>query len=186
MGILDADEAEALWARIWDTLVQLAQDQQAHQVEADPVHRFLKLLRSALASGDAHIATRGGRAPESPEAWGWRRRPGALTSGDDSAYDPQGIRIGWVDNAGVYLNADAALKAANRQSVDTEALSLTEKTLGNRLHEANYLASIDKTRDRYVVRKTCEDVRQPVLHLKAPALFRQSEAQKAHDAEDSD
>ena len=46
----------------------------------------------------------------------------------------------------IYLrNKEKSVKAANRQSVDTEALSLTEKTLGNRLHEAKYLASIDKT-----------------------------------------
>jgi hypothetical protein len=45
---------------VWSALIEVAQNQSQHQREANPVDRFLGLLRSAISAGHAHLATRAG------------------------------------------------------------------------------------------------------------------------------
>jgi hypothetical protein len=63
---LTRSEAEAYCSRVWDALVEVARRQSEHQREADPVDRFIGLLRSAITTGRAHVATRNGGIPENP------------------------------------------------------------------------------------------------------------------------
>ena len=55
------------------------------------------LLQAALAGGHAHVADRGGRVPDGPEHWGWRRKPSG------KAWLPQGARIGWLAATDLFL-----------------------------------------------------------------------------------
>jgi hypothetical protein len=70
-------DAEGYRARVWSALIEVARRQSEHQREANPVDRFFALLRSAIASGRAHVATRDGGMPDNPGAWG--RRAGEPT-----------------------------------------------------------------------------------------------------------
>ena len=62
-GSLTPSEAEGYRVRAWSALIQVARRQAEHQREAHPVDRFLRLLRAALGTGRAHVATRDGAAP---------------------------------------------------------------------------------------------------------------------------
>ncbi len=71
---LTRNEAEVYRARVWSALIELAHRQSQHQREENPVDLFFALLRSAIASGRAQVATRDGGMPDNPGAWGWPRR----------------------------------------------------------------------------------------------------------------
>src|SRR5439155_9954915 len=68
-----AAEAEALEARVWTALGAAAAAQAAQQRDADPVDRFLGLLRSALGTGQAHVQSLAGGPPADARSWGWLR-----------------------------------------------------------------------------------------------------------------
>jgi len=68
---LTRGEAEVYRARVWSALTEVAQRQSEHQREANPVDRFLALLRSAIAAGRAHVAARNGGRPDDPGTRGW-------------------------------------------------------------------------------------------------------------------
>jgi hypothetical protein len=59
--------------------------QSEHLQEANPVDRFLTLLRSAISGGHAHIAMRDGGIPDNPGAKGWRS---SRSSGSDNPGEP--------------------------------------------------------------------------------------------------
>jgi hypothetical protein len=68
--------------------------------EANPVDRFLALLRTAISAGHAHLATRNESVSDNPAAGGWRtqrtlnhRRP---------EWRPQGTRVDWLDGQDLF------------------------------------------------------------------------------------
>src|SRR6202030_4304250 len=75
-----AHEAEALTlaeirvnrSRVWTALMEVAHRQLEHLEEANPIARFLALLRTAISAGHAHLAARDGGMPDNPGARGWR------------------------------------------------------------------------------------------------------------------
>src|SRR6202035_4029329 len=74
---LTRGEADGHRARVWSALIDVAHRQSEHQREANPVDRFLALLRTAIAAGRAHVAARNGGIPDDPGNRGWwSRRPG--------------------------------------------------------------------------------------------------------------
>jgi hypothetical protein len=77
---LTRGEAEAYRARVWSALIEVARRQSELQREANPVDRFFALLRSGIAAGRAHVATRHGGAPAKPKAGLARSRPRAQPS----------------------------------------------------------------------------------------------------------
>ncbi len=169
-GALSAGEAEELWTRLWDALIGVSIKQDEHHSTSDPVERFRALLRSALASGEAHVANGEGNAPQEKEAaWGWRR-DGAFT-GDTSTFRPQGARIGWIEGDNLYLDSGAALKVADRMTADGEKIPFPDRTLAKRLDEGGHLASIDEKRERLHIRRTLEGERRPVLHVKTSFVY---------------
>jgi hypothetical protein len=161
-GAITGDEAASLRERCRRSLLEAASAQEAHQRDADPCERYFYLLRSALASGRAHVAGLKGDTPiHSPQSWGWR-------AGDDRVWRPQGRCIGWVDGPDLYLDADAAYASANLLACEQgESLTTTRNVLQKRLHEDGRLASVDKKRQRLTIRKTVGDSRREVLHLRA-------------------
>jgi hypothetical protein len=157
VGAIDASEAERLWARGWEALGELAAEQSAHQSAGELTRRFRELLAAALASGRAHVASRDGDCPGSPEAWGWRR------SGDE--WRAQGERIGWLDGEALYLEPEAAFASAQKQSRDSgDSLTVSGRTLRKRLQERGLLLSTDTNRQTLTVRCTLEGRRREVLH----------------------
>jgi hypothetical protein len=132
VGAITAEEGGKLSTDGWKALGQAAAAQAHHQAASEPTERFLQLLGAAIASGTAHFASPSGDAPETPEAWGWRRH--MLGS------QPQGRRAGWVDGTDLYLEFDAAYSVAQAmgQSVG-DGLTIQPQTLLKRMHDRNPL-----------------------------------------------
>jgi hypothetical protein len=161
---LSQQGAEELFGRMWEALTEAASSQGQHQGSEEPARRFIELLGSALAGGYAHVAAPSGFAPLIPEAWGWR-------DGEHLGRQPQGTRIGWLDDDDLYLDLEAALTAAQRVGQATGSpIGVTPKTLAKRLHERGFLQSTELTYGELQVRRTLEGRRRRVVHLTASAI----------------
>ncbi len=160
-GALSADEAEALWRRAAAAFLAVAEAQAEHQADYDPATRFPQLLAAALASGAAHVSGPAGEAPENAASWGWRREP----RGGDVELRPQGPRVGWLSGDDLYLQPDAALKAARLMAGDGEALAGTPRTLHKALRDRGLLVSSEPK--RFMVRRALGGMRQRVLHVRS-------------------
>lgn len=168
-GAISEDERASLWRQIWDALGMLAGEQAGHQRAEEPTRRFLDLLTSAIASGEAHVARTDGREPEHPESWGWRLQE---PYGGDAERVPvaKGNRIGWLVGDTLYLLPEAAYVAANRLATATGApLGVAPKTLGKRLHERGLLAAVEP--GGYTVPRVVDGRRQRVLAINANHLM---------------
>jgi len=139
-------------------MLQVAADQAAHLRAADPVRRFLDLIRAAIASGKAHVAGVDDEEPESPGDWGWRSK--------GSFWDPQGERIGWVDGDDVYLEPGASYRVATQMVAGgDEQIGIASRTLAKRMKERGILQSTDS--ERCTTKKAIGERRERVLHLDA-------------------
>jgi hypothetical protein len=112
--VLDEEEAHRLSLEVEAALRTVGETQGAYQRDTDPVERFLPLLMAALSSGRVHLGNRHSAAepPTDPERWGWAWRAA------EGGWTPQGAQIGWVDEAGVYLEPTAAYAALNRLAAE--------------------------------------------------------------------
>jgi hypothetical protein len=162
---LTRSEAEVYRARVWNTLIQVARRQFEHLQEANPVERFLELLRAAISTGHAHLATRDRGMPDNPGAWGWRtQRTGKHRRAE---WLPQGARVGWLDGQDLFLDIDSAYRAAQAMATDGAGIAVGVQTLVKRLHEAGWLRSFDGQRGKLKVRRMIDGKRLEVLHLPA-------------------
>ena len=162
-GALGPAEQVELAQRSGRALEELATLQAHYHQAGDPALQFVALLRAALTSGRAHVADRQGRTPESPEIWGWRRKPAGR------GWVPQGTRVGWVARSDLFLEPAASYQVA-QQAAGLERLPVSEQTLRHRLREHGLLASIDVGRQMLLVRRTLQGCPRQVLHLKANEL----------------
>ena len=162
-GALGPTEQVELAQRSGRALEQLATLQAHYHQASDPALQFVALLRAALTGGRAHVADRQGRTPESPEIWGWRRKPAGR------GWIPQGTRVGWVARSDLFLEPAASYQVA-QQAAGLERLPVSEQTLRHRLREHGLLASIDVGRQMLLVRRTLEGYPRQVLHLRASQL----------------
>jgi hypothetical protein len=170
-----AGEAAALWERGWNALVQAAAEQADHLAAAEPTSFFLRLLLAALGSGRAHVAAPDGAPPMDAEGWGWRLKVIGAGEHVRDEWQPQGKRIGWVEDSEgfLYLDADAAYAEVQRLAGEQgECLTVTPRTLNKRLRERGLLAAVDshRGRTRYAVRRTLEGQRRDVLCLLSDSL----------------
>jgi len=163
-GAIGTEEQADLAHRMSRALGELAARQAPYQVAGDPALRFVALLQSALARGQAHVADRLGGVPEAASPWGWRRKA------KGGRWTPCGVCIGWVAGSDLYLDSSASYQVA-QQAAGLDRLVASEQTLRRRLHGQGLLASIDTGRQTLLVRKTLEGCPRHVLHLKASALL---------------
>ncbi|MCC7169648.1 MAG: DUF3854 domain-containing protein [Planctomycetes bacterium] len=160
----------------------------AEQVEflntADPVNLFIRLLRSAISSGHAHVAdVQGGQPKGNVAAFGWRA-PSDSAAGELRA---MGIRCGWLEGDDLYLDPDAAIKAANMCASDTEHVSLTPRMLSKHLEGRGLLRELGRSRKRLLVRKQIQGARAEVLHVSVSLLGVTSpSSQTSPDDDESD
>ena len=171
IGVRTSSESEQLLQRAWTALCTAAADQAAHQATAEPTERFFDLLRSALGSGEAHIATTDGGTPDSPGAWGWRER--VMERGLESSREwlAQGRRVGWIEGDDLFLDRDAAHRACqNAAGAGGEGLVIGAVTLTKRLDQRGLLASTESGRSSLLVRRSIEGSRRSVLHVLAATV----------------
>lgn len=156
-----------LWRAAWKALQEMAQAQGRLLEDRDPIRRFITLLVSAVASGEAHMASLEGDAPREPARWGWREVTVGTGEYERVDWRPQGKRVGWVSlEEELYLGPDAAFAVAQTlSSRQNEALPVSLQTLKLRLKEDGYLASWEDKRQRTTVRRTIEGKVMEVLHI---------------------
>ena len=161
-GAVDEVEQADLKRRCEEALGELVVLQTQYHQASDPALRFMALLRTALASGRAHMADRRGRVPERAEVWGWRRKRNVRR------WLPQGTCIGWVVGDDLFLESTAAYQVAQH---GTDRLPVSEQTLRHRMREHGLLASVDAGRQMILVRRTLGGCARQVLHLRASDLL---------------
>jgi hypothetical protein len=173
VGAIDAEQRQRLWERAWQALGDLAEAQGEHFSTAEPTAQFLDLLQAALASGEAHVAAPSGEAPADAVSWGWRLSAFGSSENGSGRWEPQGKRIGWLDERHLYLEPEASFAACQRlgQTID-EPLTISQATLEKRLYQRGLLASVEKKRQRLRIRVSgLEGKRRPVLHILAASVF---------------
>jgi hypothetical protein len=170
-GVMDEAEATALNTKVTTALVILAADQAAVMKANEPTATYLHLLKAALVAGRAHLADLEGNAPQGHElVCGWRREPAGPL---EKVWRPQGDRIGWTDGVNLYLNHDAAYRAAQAMAGNgNPGVEVAMKTLSKRLHEKHLLRSVEDAHGTLTIRITVAGHRENgVLHLSASTLF---------------
>jgi len=169
---VNREEADKLWQRGWTALRQVAEAQPSHQAASDPAGRFVELIRAALGSGLAHVASPEGQPPDRPGTWGWREDSRGSTDGVSTVWRPQGNRIGWVRAQDLYLEPEASYAIAQRVARDGgDAITVASKTLHKRLYERGLLVSVDEKRNTLSTRRTLEGARRQVLHLRSASVM---------------
>jgi hypothetical protein len=140
------------------------------------VIRFFELVRSAIGSGQAHVASTEGTPPANPDAWGWRDRVIGAGQHERSEWSPQGVCVGWLQDEHLFLDPDAAHRIAQRSG---DGINIGAKTLSKRLRERGKLVSVDATRGTNTVRRTLIGKRRDVLHVNVSDVWAQKPDQSA-------
>ena len=180
---ITTSENEGLRARAVAAFASLGDAQRTEQAASNPAQRFLDLIGSTIASGRAHVAGPNGAAPARPEAWGWRLQ----TVGPSQEWRPQGLRIGWVDDADLYLDPLSAFHGAQALgSAIGDGIAITPRTLHKRLFEAGLLRSAERERGHFTVRQVLEGRRRHVLHLAVSSLQEPAQVAQPSPASASD
>jgi hypothetical protein len=174
VGAIGPSERDQVLHRAIKGVFQVGQLQARYQRSKTPAERFLDLLRTALSSGDAHVASKDGASPKGSERpCGWER----VDTNMGLQWRSRGKRIGWLVDGDLYLEPGAVYgvtqEAARRQGAQG---LVNEQTLWSRLAEAKILASRDEARQRNTVRRTLDGVQRSVLHLKLDELYPSSES----------
>jgi hypothetical protein len=158
VGAISDTERPELWRNGWNALAEQGAAQAANITADEPASKFLRLLHAALASGYAHVADEKGEAPVDPHRWGWRS--------EGNLQKPQGTRVGWLGDGGLYLEPEASFAAVERLARDqNESFAVSPLTLRRRLNDAGLLATTDKDREKLTIRKTLQSERREVLHI---------------------
>ncbi len=181
------EEADVYLSRCRQALIELAEEAAEENTYDSPSEQWLRLIRSAIASEQAHLVTLNGDYPGAGYGWKKTIHPSMSENTEDRViYNGGGMKIGWIDGDNIYLNPTAAYDTANAVGRNGNTLAIQETTLRKHLDQDGLLASTDKRTkgDKeiklYVVRKTVEGGRQAVLHLKKSTLFPDGDEEKIY------
>ena len=172
-GAISEKDADLLFMKIGEALKTTVRRQGKDLRSGDPVQRFRSLIKTALSSGMAHLASKEGTEPYESKTYGWRWFPGA----EGGCTRPQGDCIGWVVGGTlgivpeVYLDPEAAYRIA-RRAVGTggEPLTVTMRTLKKRM-KGQLKAHDLETRETYTVRRWLQGAQRDVLHVGFDFIF---------------
>ncbi len=169
-GAVGKEEAREIWAKGWQTLCKVGDEQADQQAASEPTERFSELLRAAISGGMAHLehATHADHVPGDPVGWGWRSTTKGSGDFEREEWQPQGTRVGWIREDGLYLQPDTALKLARDMGRDSsDPVSLTKTTLGKRMRDKGILLSTGAVegRESITVRRQFGGRRDAYLHV---------------------
>jgi hypothetical protein len=128
--------------------------------EASDADRFIEFLRSSLAMGAAHLASKLGGCPTEPSACGW------IINGlpDNEIARGQGPKIGWIFDNQIFLDMKATLSVIKTLSTRLgNHLGSSERAISKALFEAGMLAKNDK--GRHTAKVSVEGRRENVICL---------------------
>ena len=157
-------ESKEILSRGWDVFMDLAQEHGRVLREERPTKIFLQAIQEALASGRAFLAD---------------RETGHSVMGGMGTE-----KIGWRDDAGIYLLPTTAYGLVSRLLQHRGGLTLTERALRAMLWEDGII--LKKAEDRHTHKVRCEGKPVHVLWLRPDALggFATGEEEGETDAMD--
>ncbi len=169
-GAITKDQAGTLWTVCQDAIREAAIRQANIQEEECPVQRFLELLGSAMSGGSAHLeGIKGGMPQVTPEAYGWRETTTIVNNNQVKDHRPFGKRVGWVDDAGVYLDMEVAFGVAQSlANSQGNTIAIGPKTLQKRMANKGIIVSSESGVN--TKRITLAGTRVRVLHVPREAL----------------
>jgi len=141
--------------------------QAQYHLSTDPALAFVEVLRGLIASRLAHLRTRNGGIPVSPETLGWTQEQ---TSGEIPKYKAHGQKVGWIDWAEGELYLDPNVMTFITRNSQGR-LTITQQTLIKRLKDEGVIARIDSARSRNTVRAVMEGHTRTVIVLATDRIF---------------
>jgi len=170
ISVITNEEAERLWKEGWNAHVEVAKTQFEYQRYEEPTTRFCELLSAALASGTAYLSdvtTDAMPDEEIARKYGWRLRVSETEVKTTTEWQPQGKKIGWIDDkGGIFLEPNTAFASVKKLAYEQGfTYAITQRTLWKSMSDKNLLASWEKSRDRYTIRKTIGGTRRGVIHI---------------------
>jgi len=158
VSAISRKDAEKMKESGWEALLKTGNKQADLNREDDPVNRFFEILNSAISGGQAHIARTDNGKPDNADAMGWR--------GDV----PQGVRVGWADEDGIYLDRGTAFTAVQQiAKAQNSNIAVGQKTLWKMMKSNGFLERVGR-KDITTVKKTISGKRIDVLHIKRDLL----------------
>jgi hypothetical protein len=180
IGAISADEARALSNRADDALRETAEGEARKHIDNDPCRTFLRLVRTAIIMGKAHLASTKGTAPDGERSWGWYV-PAGMTEKQS-----RGLRIGWVKDDEVLLLPDAAHSIAARLAQEQgETLPGSLDIIKRDLKEQGLLVKTDEKRRTITVRRVAESEQHDVLVV-SYETFQKTSGSIADNADNAD
>lgn len=180
-GAIGAADKELLADRMIAGLLANALSQGDVLTANDPCTLFEAYIRSAVAGGDAHLASKEtGEEPCQSSRFGWRTKMTRTRDGMVPSADEKGRRIGWVDIEAdaVYLQPDAAFAVAQDLGMRVgKTIPNTSTTLAKRLLDAKKILSTEpgRVKQKIYVNKQAERV----WHLRLSDLFPAADIEEA-------
>jgi hypothetical protein len=163
-GVLSEQEKTEYLERAKSGITVMGSQQFEHQQTEEPAGQFVALLRAAIAAGRAHVASITDARPDNDKICGWRPN----TKGE---MEPQGTRVGWIDDIHVYLIPEVAHAVAQRLASDSgDSLGVTRHTLGKRLFEQGHLIYVEENQQKLMARKVLAGSRRYVWAMKSETL----------------
>ncbi|MEO8501292.1 MAG: DUF927 domain-containing protein, partial [Vicinamibacteria bacterium] len=104
IGLLESSEFEA---QAIVAIMRSVNRQASQHVQSEPAARFVELLRSALGSGQAHVASMDDGVPDHPSIWGWRESQSGLGDSGSHSWKEFGARVGWTDGQSLFLDPES-------------------------------------------------------------------------------
>jgi hypothetical protein len=165
VGAISREEAVVLSERAEKAFREVVAGEARKHTDNEPSRIFLRLVRSAITMGKAHLASPKGTAPAGERSWGWYAPAGCIEK------QSQGTKIGWVKDDEILLLPDAAHSVAVKLGQEQgEPLPGSLDTIKRDLKEQRLLLRSDEKRRTITVRRNVENERQDVLLLSYESL----------------
>tara|TARA_B110000503_G_scaffold11889_1_gene16033 strand:- start:114 stop:743 length:630 start_codon:yes stop_codon:yes gene_type:complete len=176
--ISDAEIAKFKAATL-NAATKVAEFQMSVDQEASEADRFIEYLRSSIAMGAAHLASKDGTCPAAPSTWGWKTTG---TSDNEATYG-QGAKIGWIVGKEIYLDMKAALSVIKTFSTRLgNHLGSSELAIKKALFEAGMLAK--EGEGRYTKKVSVEGRRENVTCIQVSLLMDIEEIEREPSEDD--
>ena len=163
---ITTNQAERVLEMAKQCSISLALFQANMDREISDASRFIELIKIAVSSELAHIASTKGNIPHNHEVFGWKE----VGFGTNSRNEGQGRRIGWVDGESIYIHPGNSLSVVKPMSTSIgNYLGSSQTAIGKALKEEGFLVKWDKERNTEKV--TVGGKREYVFHLKTKDVF---------------
>ena len=178
-GDISDEEIAKFKAATLNAATKVAELQMSVDQEASDADRFIEYLRSSIAMGAAHLASKDGTCPSAPLTWGWKITG---TPGNEATYG-KGAKIGWIVGNEIYLDMKAALSVIKTFSTNLgNHLGSSERAIKKALVEAGMLSKDGE--GRYTRKVSVERRRVSAICIPANLVMDIEEVEREQSEDD--